>query len=106
MKLDEKTSLNPESVIEIQEKQEYKKMGSILVKPGCKLYVLNLETLDLSMLEHDSKSVISANRQKLTLGNAAHNDKCVYINAINYKNAERKALAILKKLQQFRHGKA
>lgn len=74
--------------------EKYRYKGSIPVKSGCGKYELNLKTNELRLLEYETEFALDENGHKtkeVISRKAKHNPNCVYFDAINDKNAIRKA---------------
>lgn len=80
------------------QKQEFKKIGSIRLKPGMKLYKFNPTTLILSEVITQNIAAISLSGETILELKAFHDPNVVYFTAINPKNAIKKAQKWLHKV--------
>ncbi len=78
----------------LAEGKEYK--GSVKLKTGMRKYELNLKTNELRLLSYDEETDSETGKVKR---NAVYNPFCCYIDAINDKNALRKANAIIREMK-------
>jgi hypothetical protein len=92
MKLDKLIKPDKEIHIKKKQKQEFKMVGSILMKPGLKLWEFDFEKMEIK--EADIKNSVSIsyidelpNEEKKVY----HNAKAYYFQALNLKNAVKKA---------------
>ena len=77
-------------------RQEYKKVGSIVLKPGMTLYAFNFETKELKPVEIDRKeTMIGFDGKPVKNARAIYDPKALYIQALNMKNAEKKVMKFL-----------
>ena len=87
----------PETLINADQKQEYKFIGSIKIMPGMRLYILNTETLEAEEVKIITEVAIDLD-SKLVKKKKATYMKGLYVTAINKKNAERKFLKMINKM--------
>lgn len=81
-----------------QVQQEYKYIGSIKYKPGSTLWQFNTETGELKPAKVTVKMQLlwtSKGGCTKKTRNVIYEDKCVYIWALNRKNAEKKILKVI-----------
>lgn len=81
-----------------QVQQEYKHISSIKYKPGSTLWQFNTETGELKPAKVTVKEQLvwtsKGNCTKKTRS-VIYEDKCVYVQALNRKNAEKKILRVI-----------
>ncbi len=77
-------------------KQEYKKVGSMRKIPGLTLYQFNLKDLSLTPVKIKSEVAIGLDKKVQRTNKAEYSDKCIYLQALNYKNALRKVNKMIK----------
>ena len=81
-----------------QVQQEYKHIGSIKYRPGSTLWQFNTETGELKPAKVTVKEQLvwtsKGNCTKKTRS-VIYEDKCVYVQALNRKNAEKKILRFI-----------
>lgn len=96
--LDIKTQLTDKvrDEIIIKQKQEYKLIGSIRKKPGLTLFEFDLKTFNLNKKEITKTVSIGLNGKPIVKQKAHQNPNGVLIWALNWINAEKKVLKILK----------
>lgn len=82
--------------IEAQKQQEYKLIHSIRKVPGLSLYKLDTKTMEVSQVEHTSEAMITFSGEPRYYDKVLYDDKNIYIQALNMKNAERKALKFIR----------
>ena len=80
-----------------KQKQEYKHIGSIKIIKGLTLYACNMETQEINKVVIEKKASIGLDGKEVRQQKAQHDPKCVYIQAINIKNARRKLEKFLEK---------
>ena len=90
-----------EIVKQIEQEKHYKLVGSIVIKPGLKLYSLNLQNSELKEVDIVKNKMINFQKQKVQNGKSMHDPKCSYFQALNQKNAEKKAVKIIKSILTF-----
>lgn len=81
-----------------QVQQEYKHIGSIKYRPGSTLWQFNTETGELKPAVVTVKEqLVWASKGDCTkkTRNVIYEDKCVYMWALNRKNAEKKILRVI-----------
>lgn len=76
---------------EANQRQEYKYMGTISLKPGMKLFKFSPQDAELTEVEIKKTKDVK-NDQVL------YDPRCIYFPALNRTNAERKATKIIKEL--------
>lgn len=86
----------PEVEIQAEKKQEYKFIGSIVLNKGMKLYSLNTETFEIKEVEIKRDKLVDISKKDVTKSTAQHDPRLVYIKAINFKNAKKKAEKMLR----------
>lgn len=87
---------NPEFVKPVQ--QEYKYIGSIKYRPGSTLWQFNTETGELKPAKITVKEQLvwtSKGDYTKKTRSVIYEDKCVYLWALNRKNAEKKILRVI-----------
>ena len=79
----------------VQQQQKYKYIGSIKYRPNLTLWQFNIETGELK----SAKVIVKEQLIWVSKGNCTkktrsviYEDKCVYVQALNRKNAEKKIL--------------
>lgn len=78
-------------------KQEYKKIGTIILKTGMKLYTFTFDNLMIEEVKINRKeSAIDIHGKQVKNAQAIYNPKALYIQALNMKNAQRKVLKWLR----------
>lgn len=78
-------------------KLEYKKIGTIILKPGMTLFSFSFETGILQPVKIDRKeTMIGFDGNPVRNARAEYDPKSIYIQALNMKNAERKVIKLLK----------
>lgn len=88
--------LNTDYEIVAPVKQEYKKVGSIILKPGMTLYAFDFETKILEPVKIDRKeTMVGFDGKPVKNARAIYNPNAIYIQALNMKNAERKVMKFL-----------
>lgn len=77
---------------EQNQKQEYKQVGSIYMKTGCKLFAYNTETVKMEEVKQANltKGIVNFDGTPHTERQTQYNPACLYFQAINLKNAMRK----------------
>lgn len=77
-------------------KQEYKKVGRIILKPGMTLYAFNFDTRIIEPVKIDRKeTMVGFDGKPVKNARAEYDPKALYIQALNMKNAERKVMKFL-----------
>ncbi len=77
-------------------KLEYKKVGSIILKPGMTLYAFSFETGILKPVKINRKeTMIGFDGNPIKNARAEYDPNALYIQALNMKNAERKVMKFL-----------
>lgn len=77
-------------------KLEYKKVGSIILKPGMTLYSFNFDTCIIEPVKIERKEkMIGFDGKPVKNARAEYDPKALYIQALNIKNAERKVMKFL-----------
>ena len=80
---------------EAKQKQEFKFLGTIRLKPGLKLYSLNTKTIELKEVEVKKTKDVNFNGEEVKNDHALYNPDCIYFQALNQTNAERKASKVI-----------
>lgn len=78
--------------------QEYKYIGSIKYRPSLTLWQFNIETEELKSVKVTVKEqLVWASKGNCTkkTRSVIYEDKCVYVQALNRKNAEKKILRFI-----------
>ncbi len=71
-------------------KQEYKKIGSIVLKPGMTLFSFDLKTRILEPVKIERKeTMIDITGRIVKNARAEYNPSAIYIQALNMKNAKK-----------------
>lgn len=81
-----------------QVQQEYKYIGSIKYRPGSTLWQFNTETEELKPAKITVKEqLVWTSKDNCTkkTRSVIYKDKCVYVQALNRKNAEKKILRVI-----------
>lgn len=81
--------------ITIPAKRGRQHLGRVIIKPGQKLWQLNLATLDISPVEYD---VTAVNLDGSISSQVVTKENHMYCVAINKKNAERKFILMCNKV--------
>jgi hypothetical protein len=87
-----------EAHAETEQEKFYRLIGSINLKPGLKLYALNLETLELGKPAIVKKKMVDFEGMKVVNDKTTFDPKCRYFQALNDRNAKRKAWKMIEKL--------
>lgn len=97
-----KDELSVHQNAETQKKKQSNFVGSLNIHKGQKCFELNIKTGDIKLAEYDNQTInyptskqTSSIHRKLTL-----NDECIYVVAINLKNAKKKFQIIINKTLQ------
>lgn len=89
-----------------QVKQEYKLIGRIPYKRGQTLFSFNIETGELHPTEITTKQELVIKRGQaiaVTKRSAIREKDCIYLYALNMKNAERKIIKMLNEIRNKYH---
>jgi hypothetical protein len=88
--------LEPKTQIEKQaeQKQEYKHIGSIKLKRGHYLFKFNIQTKELTSVEIERRVGIGLDKQPVKENKVLFEKDCIYIGALNKKNAYKKLIKI------------
>jgi hypothetical protein len=90
---------NPnETEVQVKQQQEYKLIGKIRLRKGMKLYSFIPSSGELKEVETLNKASISLKGEPILERRASFDPKAYYIQAINFKNAQRKADKIIYQL--------
>ena len=86
-----------ECVTAVEQKQHYRKIGSIKIKPGHTIFGLNLTTGELKPVEYDVKApeLNIATGEEYSRKRAKYDQHTEYFSSLNVKNAEKKANKII-----------
>lgn len=84
---------------EVNQKQEFKFIGSVNLQKGMTLFEFNPETLLLQEVKIEKKVSIGLKGQEVRTNKANYNPKCIYLQALNLKNAKRKVLKHIERLE-------
>lgn len=76
--------------------QEYKYIGSFRIIPGLKLWEYNLQTEELKLAELNKTSIAKLDGSALENKKCERHNNCIYFQALNFTNAEKKAAKIKK----------
>jgi hypothetical protein len=97
---DELSVLKQDSTEQVApQKMEYKKIGSMILKTGMKLWAYNPSAGTVEEVHIDRKSAAcDFNGNAIKNGKVLYDPMCIYIQALNRKNAERKARKMLEKI--------
>lgn len=100
--MDNTLKIKPEVAIEAEVKKEvkYKKVGSLRVIKGLTIFTYNPITGDIKKLEVKKKALIGFDKKVVEQAKATHDPNVVYIQALNLKNAKRKATKMLTKARE------
>lgn len=92
--------------IEIRQptRQEYKFIGRIRIHPGQKLYEFNTETREINEVKLTGEVQVDRFGKPVKRLKAHNNPKCIYVTAINMKNAKRKFIKLITNLIIKKHG--
>lgn len=85
---------------EVVQKQEYKLIGSVNLTPGLTLYAIHLDNLTVEKVEISRKLGIDIHGNVRKESRASYQPNTIYIQALNEKNAIKKARKIIFKLTQ------
>lgn len=94
--LDPPKRYKPEIQAETPWKQEYKFIGSIKMIPGLKLWSFNAEIHEIKEVVLKKNKMVDFKGNKIQNDQAMYDPKLTYFQALNYKNAEKKAIKIMK----------
>ena len=99
---EQKRVLTPasEMVSPVQQKKVKKYIGSVTRKPGLRIYEVNVETLKIEPAKTDVMPVIDKTGVSTTRTILRTKPGCVYVQAMNEKNALRKAKIHIAKMSQ------
>ncbi|MFK5855239.1 MAG: hypothetical protein QM503_03845 [Bacteroidota bacterium] len=79
----------------VKQKQEYKRVGSIMLKKGLKLYQYNFVKEELKLVEINKFIKLDTTGKVVKQNKAQHDDNCIYVQALNDKNAARKIIKLM-----------
>jgi hypothetical protein len=87
----------PESVQETphQERVEFKLFAKIKMKPGLKLYGLNISTMDVKEIDVKKEDTFSVLEQKAT-SKAYTQERMIFFQSLNMKNARKRVAKFLR----------
>lgn len=85
-----KNQLPNEVVLEQKQQQEFKLVGSIVIRRGCKLFAYDAKKDEMKEVEVVKKESVDLKGETVTNKQATYNPKLHYVQAINEKNARRK----------------
>ena len=96
--MENKLDIKPAVVIEAEVKKqvEYKKIGYLKKVPGLTVFTYNISTGGVEKLKVEKKVSIGLDKKVKRETRASHDPNVVYIQALNLKNAKRKAEKLLK----------
>ena len=86
----------PQILHEAEQRREYKHIGQIRLRPGMKLFQFDTQTMELSETKVISQVNITLKNGPVRLRRANFDPKCIYIPALNKKNAMRKLEQMIK----------
>lgn len=86
-----------ELVSPVQQPKQKKYLGSVKRQPGLNLYEVNVATLEVNFAKTDVIPVINKEGVSSTRNMLRVNKGCIYVQAMNTKNALRKALKHIEK---------
>lgn len=96
MKLDKFNAKEIEIHRHTEQKQEFKYAGSMRMIPGLKLYAFNWDVMTIEEVKIKKEVSLDISKNKEIEKNKVFNDpKCIYYQALNYKNAVRHANRII-----------
>ena len=81
---------DPEAAIHAPINKPYKHMGKIILRRGMKLWRYNYITDEIEPVQTINHAIIASNGIMVKQHRAEHKEHCVYVQAINLKNAQRK----------------
>ena len=79
----------------VKKKQEYKRVGKIMLKKGLKLYQYNFVKEELKLVEVDKFIKLDTTGKVVKQNKAQYDDNCIYVQALNDKNAARKIIKLM-----------
>jgi len=80
---------------EVNQQKEYKLIGQMQLKTGCKLWGFNPETQEMKEIVTTAPDSLTINGEPLANRKADYNHNLIYVQAINKKNAAKKVLKLL-----------
>lgn len=78
---------------------EYRFFGSITLKKGLKLYQFNTETGWLEEVKIKKEAIIGIDGEAHKKMEANYDSRCIYLQALNLKNAKRKVLKLIEQYE-------
>jgi hypothetical protein len=96
--------VQPKMEVGVKQQQEYKHIGSLKLRRGMILYSFIPDTGELKEVEVTRKVLVDTKGKPIKKINAPFNPKAYYIQAINWKNARRKADKIIFQLRVINEG--
>lgn len=81
-------------------KQEYKLVGKIRMRKGMKLFAHNFVDNTVEEVKIEKRVAVNEEGKPQTENRAQHRQNFVYIQALNYANARRKADKLQKKIKK------
>lgn len=89
-----------ENVRDVNERKRYGYMGSMLLKKGLKLYSYDPRTKEIEEVKIDRQAQLTKKKDIKYKGKAGYNSNFLYVQALNKKNALRKALKMLAEINR------
>ncbi len=84
---------------EVKKEVEYKRVGSLRLKKGLSVFTYNPMTGEVKKLVVEKKVSIGIDKKAKKEIKATHDSNVIYIQALNMKNAEKKAYKMLKQVE-------
>jgi len=94
--------------VEVKKEIEYKLQMRMQRKRGLTIFAYNVKTGDISRVEIEKKVAVdftNTNKVKKT-NKAQHNPDCIYVQALNLKNAKKKIKKLVEKAQVLNNEKS
>lgn len=96
---DNTLKIQPDHVIEkqVEKQQEYRLVAQMKVKKGLKVFYCDMDTGEVNELEVKKKVAIGYDKKVKKSNEAQDQKNCIYIQALNKKNAVRKFKKLIDK---------
>ena len=89
--------LKPDQVITKDVQQEFTLKGRIILRRGMFLFACNYKDMTVEIVNPQRKVIMNSDGSITKQNKAFYDPNCLYIQAINQKNAERKFIKIIQK---------
>ena len=96
--------LQPKILKVAEQQKEYKKIGSMKIKPGQKLWQYNTKTDEITEVKMNAVEIIDIKKQKGTRSKVIIDINCYYTTALNKTNAEKKFLKMMIEILKNKNG--